>query len=720
MSHERVSLVVSPANIASEITRWTCYRRYLSNARPLVRGIFQARAPGACLVRRFLSIGNESKGSRRLVPRRMRKKRKRGAPPTCTQDLAAAEHLLCIGRVEEGREILEHIVKEDLSNQTTAEDEQTKKIALYTLAILNLNSNEVAKADLILQKLGLRFRLSSPVFHSSSSNNTTTDFVPVEDFNKDSSFVVRICNDAVPRPVVKQFAEMFNGESPFWKEHRYGDPSTGYFSYSFQNIATAKPQNVVEALIQTHLYPLVERSVSKELFDSIAHAEWWCHSRDKISGHQLHYDTDETRLTKQHELCFPVVSSVWYITPGYSGAPTLITNKRFGENAMESTGALVFPEENRFVMFDGSLLHGVVPRISSARTEPGATAERITLMVGFWDKRVSVSRFDSKFPKGNMEFPTERLASASKLTWSSMLSTQKLLTGHFQDSPATPPRVLSHPCDMQLWEDIGGKTVIDEKQAQPYSLKFVGKYFLENLENLDSEIALLLPEPTENEIESILHASSQDSELLVQKTLCVLYAWMKQEESEDNVECAGDHLLELTAKSTRCRQVISKRKAWLDLFLELLRKRSCAEIISGICWNLFKDDSCSGVITQSISLIEALVYASKAFADCSSMACGALACWSRNAPFSYGEHKSIFEEMVPSALSKGLYELYVEKEHEQHSDEEFSNDISDYEDALYACLHSSLTNTEKVRSFVKGELHSFYSRWVSTSNRTKQ
>ena len=129
-----------------------------------------------CKVRRFLPTSNESKGdSHRLVSSRMRKKRKRDARPTRAHDLATAEHLLCIGRVEEGREILEHIVQQDLSNRTTAEDEQTKKIAMYTLAILNLNSNEDAKADLILKKLGLRFRLSSPVFHSSSLKNATTE-----------------------------------------------------------------------------------------------------------------------------------------------------------------------------------------------------------------------------------------------------------------------------------------------------------------------------------------------------------------------------------------------------------------------------------------------------------------------------------------------------------------------------------------------------------------
>jgi hypothetical protein len=42
-------------------------------------------------------------------------------------------------------------------------------------------------------------------------------------------------------------------------------------------------------------------------------AEWWVHSRPHSNGHQLHFDSDETRImggrTPQH----PLVSTVLYL-----------------------------------------------------------------------------------------------------------------------------------------------------------------------------------------------------------------------------------------------------------------------------------------------------------------------------------------------------------------------------------------------------------------------
>lgn len=88
-------------------------------------------------------------------------------------------------------------------------------------------------------------------------------------------------------------------------------------------------------------------------------AEWWAHSRPHSSGHQLHFDTDEARIKKGEGVHCPAVSCVLYLSEEVGG-PTLVIEQKFGEGGKGggSQGGLVYPEENRLLMFDGRLLHG--------------------------------------------------------------------------------------------------------------------------------------------------------------------------------------------------------------------------------------------------------------------------------------------------------------------------------------------------------------------------
>ena len=56
-------------------------------------------------------------------------------------------------------------------------------------------------------------------------------------------------------------------------------------------------------------------------------AEWWVHTRPHCSGHQLHFDSDETRLHKESTPQHPLVSVVLFINEGSVGGPTLVTNQ---------------------------------------------------------------------------------------------------------------------------------------------------------------------------------------------------------------------------------------------------------------------------------------------------------------------------------------------------------------------------------------------------------
>ena len=85
--------------------------------------------------------------------------------------------------------------------------------------------------------------------------------------------------------------------------------------------------------------------------------EWWAHNRPHPSGHQLHFDSDNEG---QDGVRNPIVTSVCYLSQGVGG-PTLITDMHIDDKSLACQGWLVYPKINRFVVFDGQVLHGVIP-----------------------------------------------------------------------------------------------------------------------------------------------------------------------------------------------------------------------------------------------------------------------------------------------------------------------------------------------------------------------
>ena len=86
----------------------------------------------------------------------------------------------------------------------------------------------------------------------------------------------------------------------------------------------------------------------------------------------------------QASLRHPIVSTALYLTGGLGG-PTLVTNQLTGSSKLATAGWMALPERNRLLMFDGGLLHGVVPGNGVAPyDEAGGAARRVTLMIAFW------------------------------------------------------------------------------------------------------------------------------------------------------------------------------------------------------------------------------------------------------------------------------------------------------------------------------------------------
>ncbi|CAK4071172.1 unnamed protein product [Aphanomyces euteiches] len=603
---------------------------------------------------------------------RKRKAEEDASAAHATNQLADAEALLNAGSTEEGQALFKSIIESDA-------DDQVVGVAKYTLAMVNLCKGDSASADGALTSLGLRYRLHESVFVSESNGKTV-----------ESSSVanhVQVVDDAFAKPVWTHLCDRLNHtSSPFWSEHRYGEPDVGYFSYAFSDCATAKPRHCIEAWIQSHLLPVVQAAFPDKAA-SIRHAEWWAHSRDQISGHQLHYDTDETRLTRDHSLHYPLVSTVWYLTPGASGAPTLITDKKFGQDALQSHGYLVYPEENRLAMFDGRLLHGVIPHFLPR----GDSTERLTLMVGFWDKDVATNDYVVDKPTANMMLP---LKVDSETTWPAHF-TQTWSSSDTATALKKPGPIFA--VEEPLWVDLHPPA--DAMTTHREDSVFVGKYFLHDLAQLDSDVAGLLAEPSEEDREWLVkHQDDKDFEPRLAQTLCVVFEWMKR--GDEFLDLAGDFLLELTAHCPAAVRVVRATKAWAELVTLLLETAEAKETIAAIAWNILKGPDPQGQedMFHTPELVEALMDAGESDEECVAMVCGALAYCLDIVPN---------RKYVMQGLASHLASLYQDRD----EDDEFAGaqDIQDTEDAIAFVLKGSGSEVKKLTSVLKSKLGSYYS-----------
>ena len=104
------------------------------------------------------------------------------------------------------------------------------------------------------------------------------------------------------------------------------------------------------------------------------YVEWWAHTRRRGDGHALHYDS-VPGLVDEAPPRHPLASTVTFLEASVGG-PTIIFDQTVANK--RSTRAWVAPARpNRLLVFDGSLLHGVVP---GGRGQ----GRRTTFMANFW------------------------------------------------------------------------------------------------------------------------------------------------------------------------------------------------------------------------------------------------------------------------------------------------------------------------------------------------
>eukprot|EP00554_Chaetoceros_debilis_P001429 CAMPEP_0194088372 /NCGR_PEP_ID=MMETSP0149-20130528/28838_1 /TAXON_ID=122233 /ORGANISM="Chaetoceros debilis, Strain MM31A-1" /LENGTH=453 /DNA_ID=CAMNT_0038772003 /DNA_START=118 /DNA_END=1476 /DNA_ORIENTATION=- len=298
--------------------------------------------------------------------------------------------------------ILENDNQSQSQSQSQNQEEQEAKFSLHTqandaltlLCIQISNSNPKEVNNLLrdggyvarLSKDVLRYKLPSEITRTrtaAAAAATVTEQDGNHNNNNTSASSVacpcHVYDDALPTKDLNVLMKALCPEdSSYWKDHAYSVyPPTPYFSYAFD--LRDETLNQLGALGE-HVKNV--RRLSSGIFDEFTdeataqYAEIWAHHRPHCSGHQLHFDSDnEGRGEVKH----PLVSSIIYLSDEGCGGPSLMTDQRLGDNELAQNGWLAYPKKNRLVVFDGSVLHGVIP----GRGFVGHR-KRVTLMVALW------------------------------------------------------------------------------------------------------------------------------------------------------------------------------------------------------------------------------------------------------------------------------------------------------------------------------------------------
>jgi hypothetical protein len=258
---------------------------------------------------------------------------------------------------------------------STASSDGGDPSELYSALLAQLQSSspqDIAQGEALAGALGFTLRLSTEAMVGAPAAAAATP-----------NNLLHVYDQVVPPRVLELLCSAFQPSSPFFALHDYHD-NPRFFSYVYE-VRTQPPANLVEQVIQTYLWPIMQAATTRTKPGcEIACCEWWVHARDARSGHQLHFDSNETHLMLRGEVLHPVYSTVLVLSPGSASQPLLVIDQRLHEDASEQVvGWRVEPDSpGRLVAFDGSLLHGVIPQLG--KDVKGGHSARITLMTGWW------------------------------------------------------------------------------------------------------------------------------------------------------------------------------------------------------------------------------------------------------------------------------------------------------------------------------------------------
>jgi hypothetical protein len=184
-----------------------------------------------------------------------------------------------------------------------------------------------------------------------------------------SQALVRVIDGALPEPLVRRARAAVS---------RLGAERLrqSYFTTFWLPRGSAPAHPIEEAVLA--LWPLSRAR-------SALGAEWWVgRSHTTSIPVDFHFDQD----VKGHRRRHPLVSSVFFFN-AVRGGQLAVTDQVPGRSAATRLET-VTPRRNRYAVFDGNLLHGVLDARGRTpqRRVPGPPGRlRITLVVNYWDRR---------------------------------------------------------------------------------------------------------------------------------------------------------------------------------------------------------------------------------------------------------------------------------------------------------------------------------------------
>jgi len=241
----------------------------------------------------------------------------------------------------------------------------------YLRALALLQQGQEAAADEVLAALGCSLRLSLHMLQPPGAPSAAASRPHAPAFQPELAPLV--FENVVPGGLLASVQLGFAANGPFWSEHRYFNDDTPFFSY-FHALADT-PQTSLEKVF-VRLASQLQRVQFPIPRAPLASVEWWAHIRGADDAHQLHFDMDETRLRRGRPAYVrrhPVWSCVLFLEGG--GGPTAVLAQRPGEGPATEAW-LIPPRAGRLAVFDGTLLHGVIPGGASL-LPPGACLSAI-------------------------------------------------------------------------------------------------------------------------------------------------------------------------------------------------------------------------------------------------------------------------------------------------------------------------------------------------------
>ena len=322
-----------------------------------------------------------------------------------------------------------------------------RKRALELLALLLAQRPSTQRrADALLRAAAFELRLSAAILCYPRAGARRRPGAPPPGYSlRAPPAGVRAIDGALPSGLLRNLQRAFAADGPFWREHKYACGESPFFSYVMP--LDGAPQCGLDRVVRAvHARVCAAFPAAK----AARYAEWWAHCRPHSAGHQLHFDSDDEGRGGVRN---PIVSTALYLTSG-AGGPTLVTEQRVSDGALATHGWTVFPRANRLVMFDGRLLHGVIPGRGVAPA--GGAARRITLMIAFWPH--IRQRSDAR-PAAARPFPYEAAngGGGAGLKWPTRMEWAAARDGEVAAAAAEDdaPRLLWRV--EPVWQALGGE-----------------------------------------------------------------------------------------------------------------------------------------------------------------------------------------------------------------------------------------------------------------------